>query len=125
MISGIGTDLCSIERIARAIENPRFLNRIYTIAERNRLENLCDARKHERAAGIFAAKEAISKALGTGFVGFGFSDIEILTDEKGKPIAQLRGGAAELADNAHIHLSISHENGMAIAFAILETKGGD
>ena len=97
MISGVGTDLCRIERIARAMENPRFTERIFTPAERARLDNLCAERRAERAAGMFAAKEAVAKALGTGFTGFGFSDIEILADEKGRPLAQLHDGAAELA----------------------------
>ena len=125
MILGVGTDLCRIERIGRALENPRFLQRIYTAAEQTRLEGLCAERRHERAAGMFAAKEAVAKALGTGFAGFGFADVEILSDEKGKPVVQLHGRAAELAGNANVHLSISHDNGMAIAFAVIETKGGD
>ena len=125
MILGVGTDLCQIERIALAMENPRFLERLYTPAERKRLENLCAERMHERAAGMFAAKEAVAKALGTGFTGFGFSDVEILSDEKGKPVVQLHGKAAELAGNSGIHLSISHDGGMALAFAVIETKGDD
>ena len=124
MILGVGTDLCQIDRIARAMENPRFCERIYTFAERARLENLCPERMHERAAGMFAAKEAVAKALGTGFVGFGFSDIEILSDEKGKPVVHLHRKAAELAGSASIYLSISHDNGMALAFAVIETRGG-
>lgn len=125
MIHGVGTDLCRIERIARALENPRFLERLYTSAERERLKNLCAERLAERAAGMFAAKEAVAKALGTGFVGFGFADVEILSDEKGKPVALLHGGAAEIADGAKVHLSISHDGGMAMAFAVIESKGGE
>ncbi len=125
MIYGVGTDLCSIDRIARAMENPRFLERLYTPAERKRLEKLCDERKRERAAGIFAAKEAVAKALGTGFVGFGFADVEILSDKKGKPVVRLHGDAAALVRDANVHLSISHDGGMAMAFAVIESKGGD
>lgn len=125
MIQGIGTDLCRIERIARAMENPRFLERLYTPAERARLDNLCDERRRERAAGMFAAKEAVAKALGTGFTGFSFSDVEILSDEKGKPVVHLHGGAAESAKGANVHLSISHDGGMAMAFAVIESKGGN
>jgi len=124
MILGVGTDLCRIDRIARAIENPRFLQRLYTAAERARLDNLCAERKNERAAGMFAAKEAVAKALGTGFTGFGFADVEILSDERGKPVVHLLGGAADLAKDATIHLSISHDGGMALAFAVIESKGG-
>ncbi len=125
MIQGVGTDLCQIERIARAMENPRFLERLYTPAERKRLETLCDERKRERAAGMFAAKEAVAKALGTGFTGFGFADVEILSDDKGKPVVRLHGGAAALVRDANVHLSISHDSGMAMAFAVIESKGGD
>ena len=125
MIQGVGTDLCQIGRIARAMENPRFLTRLYTPAERERLENLCAERRAQRAAGMFAAKEAIAKALGTGFTGFGFADVEILADEKGRPFAALHGGAAELAKGATVHLSISHDGGMALAFAVIEPAGGD
>lgn len=125
MIQGVGTDLCRIERIARAMENPRFLARIYTPAERARLEILGPERRAERAAGLFAAKEAVAKALGTGFAGFGFADVEILADEKGKPVVSLHKGAAALAQNARIHLSISHDAGLAMAFAVIETEGGN
>lgn len=125
MILGVGTDLCRIDRMARAMENPRFLDRLYTSAERARLEKLCAERKAERVAGMFAAKEAVAKALGTGFVGFGFADVEILSDDSGKPIALLHGGAKALAGDAVVHLSISHDGGMAIAFAVIESRGGE
>ncbi len=121
MILGVGTDLCAIERIARAIENPRFLARIYTENERARLENLCPERRAERAAGMFAAKEAIAKAKGTGFAGFGFADIEILANERGAPYAILHGGAA-LGEHQKVHLSISHDGGMALAFAVISEE---
>lgn len=122
MIYGVGTDLCRVDRIAKAMENPRFARRIYTPAELARLEGLCDSRRAERAAGMFAAKEAVAKALGTGFTGFGFSDIEILAEENGRPYAVLHNGAAQLTRNRIVHLSISHDGGMAIAFAVIEAK---
>jgi len=122
MIAGVGTDLCQTSRIAEALENERFLNRLYTPAERERLENLCPERRAERAAGMFAAKEAVAKALGTGFSGFGFSDVEILYDDAGKPFVRLRNGALERADDASVHISISHDGGFALAFAVLERE---
>ena len=73
---------------------------------------------------MFAAKEAVAKALGTGFTGFGFPDIEILADEKGRPVVNLYRGAALLAEDASVHLSISHDGGLALAFAAIESKGG-
>ena len=120
MILGIGTDVCQIERIAKAIANPRFLARVFTDSERARLDGLCPERVSERAAGIFAAKEAVAKALGTGFSGFGCADIEILADANGRPYAALHSGAAQLAGGAKVHLSISHDGGVAVAFAVLE-----
>ena len=120
MIQGIGTDLCSIQRIGHALENERFLLRIYTQAEQARLEKLGPERRIECAAGMFAGKEAVAKALGTGFAGFGFSDVEILPNEQGCPCVSLYGGAAALAGDARIHLSISHDGGFALAFAVLE-----
>lgn len=122
MIQGVGTDLCEIARIGRALENERFLLRIYTPAEQARLKSLGPERRIECAAGLFAAKEAVSKALGTGFAGFGFSDIEILPDEKGCPRATLSGGAASILNGGTVHVSISHDGGMAMAFAIVENR---
>ena len=122
MIVGVGTDLCSAGRIARAMENERFALRVFTPAERERLNGLCPERVHERAAGMFAAKEAVAKALGTGFAGFGMADVEILADERGRPTVCLHGGAAALAGGGRVHLSVSHDGGMALAFAVLESK---
>lgn len=120
MITGVGTDLCAIDRIAQAMKNERFALRVFTPAERTWLEGLCPERVHERAAGMFAAKEAVSKALGTGFAGFGMADVEILGDDRGRPVVRLYNGAAKLANGAVIHLSISHDGGMALAFAVAE-----
>ena len=126
MILGIGIDLCEIARIARAIEKPRFLERVYTEAERERVLAASEIRRGEIAAGLFAAKEAVSKALGTGFDGFGPADIEVLPDAAGRPACALRGGArdraARLAGGAcRVYVSITHESGMAAAVAILES----
>ena len=122
MILGVGTDLCEIARMRKAMENPRFLPRVCTPAERERLEPLCPERRAERLAGLFAAKEAVAKALGTGFAGFGFADVEILAEENGRPTARLTGGALKaLSQPARIHVSISHDGGLALAFAVIES----
>lgn len=121
MILGVGADLAAVGRIERALENPRFLERVYTPGERERLEGLCPERRAERAAGLFAAKEAVAKALGTGFRGFRFADVEILPDAAGRPAVFLRGGAKALAgEGARLHVSISHDGKMALAFAVME-----
>ncbi len=123
MILGIGCDLCRVERIAAALQNERFAMRVYTDAERARLENLCPERRAERAAGLFAAKEAVAKALGTGFSGFGFADVEILARPGGAPQAILHGAArSRLPAGARAHVSISHDAGIAQAFAVIERE---
>ena len=81
----------------------------------------------EVIAGNFAAKEAVSKALGTGMRGFSFKDIEILRNELGKPEVILHSGANLIGNklvgnnnSLRIHLSISHNNSNAIAYSVLE-----
>lgn len=127
MIYGVGTDLCPIVRMEQALQNPRFALRMCTDAERERMDALCESRRAERMAGLFAAKEAVAKALGTGFLGFGPAQIEVLADKKGKPCVFLRGGAAkQLPEGATIHLSVSHDGGLALAFAVIEIpKSGE
>ena len=129
MVLGIGLDLCQIRRIDAAMERPRFLERVYAPAERARISSASGSRRAEIAAGLFAAKEAVSKSLGTGFSGFGFADIEIVPDAAGRPTCALRGGAKARADALagvggwRVWLSITHEAGIAAATAILE--GGE
>ena len=82
-------------------------------------------RRGEIAAGLFAAKEAVSKALGTGFDGFGPGDIEVLPDDAGRPVCALRENAdvraRSLSGGAYrLHVSITHESGMAAAVAMIE-----
>ena len=126
MILGLGIDLCEISRIAGAIGRPRFLERVYTPAERERILAAPEGRRAEIAAGLFAAKEAAAKALGTGFSGFGPWDVEILPNAAGMPECRLMNGAAEraraLANGAKVRLlvSITHEAGMAAATAVAE-----
>ena len=73
-------------------------------------------------AGNFAAKEAISKAIGTGFRGFGLKDIEVLRDELGKPVVNLSEKIYKLLDRKdfNMHISISHNKENAIAYAVME-----
>ncbi len=125
MILGIGMDLCEISRLEKAIEKPRFLERVYTAAERERIEGAKGARRGEIAAGLFACKEAVSKALGTGFVGFFPDAIEVLPDDLGRPRCALAGGAfkraSELAGgDFRLWVTITHEAGLAAATAVIE-----
>ena len=123
MIRGVGMDLCDIERMEKAIERPRFLERVYTERERARILAANGTRRGEIAAGLFAAKEAVAKALGTGFNGFGPEDIEITPDALGRPVCTLHKRAADLAQGGRVHVSITHERGMAGATAVLEEEG--
>lgn len=126
MLVGIGTDIVSVPRIERlcARWGARFLNRIYTPAEQAYCEKKADRAAH--LAGRFAAKEAVLKALGTGRIGAGFTDVEILNDGSGRPHVFLRGRAAYTAQAKgvrRVYVSIAHEGRTAVAFAVAE--GGE
>ena len=127
MIAGIGLDLCEIERMKKAIERPHFVDRVYTAPEAERIRAASDIRRGEIAAGLFAAKEAVSKALGTGLVGIELSDIEVAPDASGCPRCALSGKALDRAralcgEGFTVWVSITHEGGMAAATAILESE---
>jgi holo-[acyl-carrier protein] synthase len=117
-MTGIGVDLCCPKRIEKIYKNfgRKFLNRIFTDKEIKDLENSLSKKygSFHRIAGRFAAKEAISKALGTG-IGkeLGFKDIEITHDDKGAPQVSIKNS------DKKVNVTISHEKEMAVAFAIL------
>lgn len=122
MIVGIGTDIVEIDRIQKAISHTRsFIDKVYTKREQEYYVS-----KHYRTetlAGFFAAKEAVSKALGTGFRNFGLKDIEIVPNSLGKPEVYLHQNAKLLCDELgikHVLISISHCKEYATAFAIAE-----
>lgn len=120
MILGCGIDMVEISRIRRAMEKRAFLQRVYTQAER---EYFASRGAAESAAGGFAAKEAVAKALGAGFYGMTLRDIEVLHDELGRPYALLHGGALKRMQELgakKMHITITHEKQYAIALAILE-----
>lgn len=122
MITGIGTDLIEIVRIQRAIEkNPHFMERVYTANE----IAYCRRKKNawQSFAARFAAKEAVSKAFGTGIGPVGLMEIEILNAENGQPKVVLHGKALQLAADRNIqrvHISLSHSEAYAMATAVLE-----
>lgn len=112
----VGVDIIRIVRIERAIDRwgDRFLQRIYTPRELS----YCRGRIPELAAR-FAAKEAISKALGTGIKGIFWSEMEILGDHRGKPTVTLSGNALDRAQELGLHewaISLSHSDDNALAF---------
>ena len=121
MIIGIGTDIIEIDRIKAAIERtPSFLSKVFTEKERELFK--AKGMRVETIAGNFAAKEALSKALGTGFRGYSLQDFEILRDQLGKPIVNISKKAREKIGGRvlNINVSISHNKSNAIAFAIVE-----
>ena len=122
MIVGLGTDIVEVERISRMIEQhgDSFVRRIFTAAE----VEYCQQRKHsaEPFAGRWAAKEAVMKVLGTGFVqGTHFQEIEVVSEKSGRPRIVLHGSTAEVANQLGISdvlITISHCREYATATAI-------
>ena len=119
---GVGVDLCGVARIERAIEKEHFYERVFTPEERAYLDQK-DKGRAQSAAAMFAAKEAVAKALGTGFSGGVMPwNISVVHNEKGAPGAELSGAAKERLEQmggAGVRISLSHEGDSAIAFAVI------
>ena len=121
MIIGIGVDIVKVDRITKNLENKRFLDKIYTVNEQKYLEKRNFS--PQTAAGIFAAKEAVSKALGTGISGFNIIDIEVVKDKNDKPLIILYNDAEKISKEKgidKINISITHEKEYAVAFAVAD-----
>jgi len=122
MIFGIGTDIIEIARVKKALDNPRFIERVYTEAE----QAYCNGKGAQRAASYavrWAGKEAVMKAFGTGLRNGEMRDIEILPDALGCPIVHLSGAFASLAAERGIHslkVSLSHAHDFATAVCVAE-----
>ena len=121
MIVGIGNDIIEIERIEKAISKEGFKNKIYTQRE---LENIKKrGNRAETYAGVFSAKEAISKAIGIGVREFSLTDLEILNDDLGKPYVVVSEKLDKIIkskkEDYQIEISISHSKKYAIAIAMV------
>ena len=121
MIVGIGNDIIEIERIEKAISKEGFKDKIYTQRE---LENIKKrGNRAETYARVFSAKEAISKAIGTGVREFSLTDLEILNDDLGKPYVVVSEKLDKIIkskkEDYQIEISISHSKKYAIAMAII------
>ena len=121
MIGGIGNDIIEIERIEKAISKEGFKDKIYTQRE---LENIKKrGNRAETYAGVFSAKEAISKAIGTGVREFSLTNLEILNDDLGKPYVVVSEKLDKIIkskkEDYQIEISISHSKKYAIAMAII------
>ena len=121
MIVGIGNDIIEIERIEKAISKEGFKNKIYTQRELENIEKR--GNRTETYAGIFSAKEAISKAIGTGVREFSLTDLEILNDDLGKPYVVVSERLDKIIkskkENYQIEISISHSKKYATAVAMV------
>jgi len=126
MIVGIGTDVCSIERIAKSLERfgERFVKRILTPDEIPRFERTRDKAGH--LAKRFAAKEAFSKAIGTGIhAPFTWHCISVTRNPKGKPGIKPNAIMEKHLNKlgvTHFHLSLTDDAGVAVAFVVLEAE---
>ncbi len=123
MILGIGIDLVETTRIEKILKKHyfRFLNRVFTPEERIWLTSFRSP--VQRVAALFAAKEACSKALGTGLRGVSWQEMEIFHESSGKPGLKLHGKALKRFQELggqKIHLSLSHERQYATAIVIIE-----
>ncbi len=131
MIVGLGSDLCSIERIQKSVDRwgDKFLNRVFTETERAKATR----RPHTVAGTLakrFAAKEAFSKAVGTGFMrGVFMTDIGAVNLPSGAPTLVLTGGARARLDaltpSGHameVHLTMTDDHPWAQAFVVLEAR---
>lgn len=121
-VIGIGTDIIECERISRMLLRHRdnFVRMVFTDLE----NQYCSSRKNsnQHYAGRWAAKEAVLKALGTGWIsGIAWTDVEVVNQSGGKPIINLHNGANKIANNLginEIQISITHCEAYAVAFAI-------
>jgi len=124
MIKGVGIDIIEVKRIEGMIKahGELFISRVFTQAENDYCESF--RRPEERFAGRFAAKEAVLKALGTGWRGgISWQDVEVLEAPSGRPEVHLTGAAGKEAKKLgvqKVHLSISHSRDYALAYAIAE-----
>ncbi|MCB0893943.1 MAG: holo-ACP synthase [Nocardioides sp.] len=115
MIVGVGIDVVDVDRFGAVLERtPGLVARLFTAAEAERpLASL---------AARFAAKEALAKALGAP-VGLAWHDAEVVSEETGRPLFEIRGSVAARAESlgvAAVHLSLSHDAGIASAVVVLE-----
>ena len=133
MIIGIGSDILDVRRLEKVMDRfgERFIKRCFTDVERAKAERRRDAGTHTATyAKRFAAKEACSKALGTGFShGVFMKDIGVVNDYAGKPTLVLTGGALERlkaltpsGKTAHIHLTLTDEPPMVQAQVVIEAS---
>ena len=124
MIAGIGTDIAEVKRFEKWVKESEMIERFFNEKERCREGLKSEAAKCQHYAARFAAKEAFSKALGTGISGFSLQEVYIVNDENGKPILKVEGSALKLMEEkfgeCRLFVSLSHEKEYATAFVVIE-----
>ena len=122
MIAGIGTDIAEVKRFEKWVKNPEMLERFFNEKEMSSAKS--EAARCQHYAVRFAAKEAFSKALGTGISGFSLKEVYITKNSEGKPSLNIEGAALKLMKErfgeCNAFVSLSNEKEYAIAFVILE-----
>lgn len=122
MILSIGIDIVDIHEMEHSLQETGFQQKVFTSAELDAVRQYRSRTEH--LAGKFAAKEAFMKAIGAGIrQEVWFTQIEVLTDEAGKPYIRTSGEAEkrwQASEATQVHLSISHSAGVAVAVVILE-----
>lgn len=125
VILGLGVDIVEIDRMRDALaRTPRLRERCFSEEERAYADSRNRPEIHY--ALRFAAKEAVLKALGTGFSGMRFTDVAVVRDERGRPVPRLSGRAQEVAEElgvAEMHLSLSYTHTTAVASAVAIGRG--
>ena len=118
MIKGLGVDIIEIDRVRSAVEEygEKFLNRVFTPRELKYCRNRKSFKFPEMAAR-FAAKEAYSKALGTGIIGIHWKEIEVVNNSKGQPHIAISGKIKK-----GVHVSLSHSKNYAVAEVLIESN---
>ena len=119
MVKGLGLDLCEISRMEKMLEDERFLKRYFNEEEIGYIRSKGKGAA-QTLAGIYAAKEALAKALGTGIT-FDLKEISILHNEAGQPGYSLSGRAEQTGEGDRFFLSISHDGGIAAAVCVRES----
>jgi len=121
MVRGIGVDIIEIDRIQRSIEDSgdRFLQKVFTQKEIEYCSG--KANKFQHFAARFAAKEAVSKALSTGWSGdFLWKDVEVMNEASGAPRVTLYGKLRERLSGALVLVSLSHSESHVVAMALIQ-----
>lgn len=123
MITGIGTDIVDVARIRHSFDEygERFMKRVFTQTEIDYCEHFGET-KFLHYAARFAAKEAFSKAIGTGMrQGMAFGKVGVRNEASGKPVLELHGEMQEQWGSHVLHVTLSHTSTVAVAVVVIET----